>query len=1274
MADTIQLEDGNKLVKNPDGKWVEVENLPRLPLHSKKEGRHPESTEVVEETEEITSTVPLSEYKPEHGGVPVIVEEKITEVKEEIPEGYAVGRRATPFGVLGQFSKGYVESLMAFPDYIIEQVAQGVSDTFDLGWNDKDIFQFVDALNKSKIGYMGGNMYIWEDPEQKASRLGLTLEEVENIDMPQNEWEKWARTTGHVTGFGQSIFMPSSIAAVRGWPNMRTLKPIRHKDGSTTYEWVVDPTKIKGKFEGSKAAMQEYMNWIANNPLKAAQLDLAFSMGAGSGLYGVQRNLTDEFKENHPVLTSVAEMGGILVGGFPAPVIAITAGKLGHIMLTKGPGGLAIKYSGKLVSQLLSLRTKTQQQQFMRKVEATVDKRIIKELRDVFHLARQDPASVIPRETAMLIKSNVVHGDAINALKQDLRSQGMEEDEIMNTLWALAATQSKDNAEPVIIAGKEFDVGLLGKEALTAYEKLLRDQGLDENKILEALSNAQLKLSMAELAPSATLVQSQLAMENRVSGERLALIINRKQSNMKKVASFYEAMFPTDKDAPTYVINHLTGEIQIVNQFKKEIEAAGTTLEGLAGETLPIITQADKIATGANLRKTLFELLEDAKVPYRETSEIIQTVGKGSLIRNFQKLKDSILEGIWGVSKAETAYEQEVLKTKENLPDVVKNMLNFEGTPSIYDLWKTYMQLSDQLFEAQISKSTGIGGAKADWAHLSLVQKKLFDFLQNEAIAIPGSGGLKLSQFFKNYKTDVGDIFYKNAAYNIGRKKVGSGDYYTNDEMVANEFLKSADDANSLAVVYQNIADPGEKAQLLESVESVLLDKIANAPGVLKNGKIDTKNLLKWIDKNNAILENFPKIKSKLSNAITLGDKLANRIKTLKQRVETVETEFVKEKLRPIIDIVNKDISVDIAKVPEAIRGEVKENLIYNVNDLIKKALKDPNLMRVLAQRMTATAGKPITGYGENVPLNMFRKLVWQNIGDKIDLTNPKQVLTWMNGPEGKRALEIILSNNQIDKIKKTVQAYDVIMLTSPDPQGAAMSKLPWMENIEQMTGSSPRTMTSVMRAWREGRISGQNTLIYLFSRAVSAMQYKKFQDLYFEGFSNPDVAEQLAKDIAPLHMNTVNYFTSLPPFRANFIRKWLMNNGIKLPDGVFTEEPIIIDTPVERVNPNKTPDDQKFSIDPPSGIRKNPRVKGDQTSSLAPMKMNIPDVVPGSRLEGSQEDLNIAMAQTPTGQIAEEDYASFFPHDTTGQMIAARRAAEGGIMSVNKHQRQRVL
>jgi len=554
----------------------------------------------------------------------------------------------------------------------------------------------------------------------------------------------------------------------------------------------------------------------------------------------------------------------------------------------------------------------------------------------------------------------------------------------------------------------------------------------------------------------------------------------------------------------------------------------------------------------------------------------------------------------------------------------------------------------------------------------SLTQKKLFDFLQNAAATIPGREGLKLSAFFKNYKKDVGDIFYKNAAFRIQRKQVGSGDYYINDEMIASEFLKSADDAHSLAKIYQNIKDPIEKQQLFDSIGSVMLDKLASS-NVVRQGNIDPKRLTAWLDKNSTILDQFPRIKASLTDAAATSQKLADRIKTLKSRVQTVETEFVKEKLRPIIDIVNKDIAgVEMAKVPEAIRGEIQENLIYNVNDLIKRALKEPNLMRVLTDRVKSNyvAGNPV----QETRLNMFRKMVWQNIGDKINLEDPKVVLNWMESPAGKRALEIIFSPNQIKKIKTVVDAYDVVMLTAPDPGGAALRSFPWMERIEMMTGSSPRTMTSVMRAWREGRISGQNTLIYLLSRAASAVQFKKFKDMYFEGFSNPDIADILARDIAPLQKDKVNYFTKLPDHQANFIRTWLFNNGIKLPAGVFTEDPIIVDSPTERVTPNKP---EKTELIP------------ENSPTYNESKLNIPAVVPESQLANQ----NIAMppfdmsettppfdmsaavetAAVPGGQVTEEQYTSFFPYDTTGQMIAARRA-EGGIMNAPRQLKQRVL
>ena len=60
-------------------------------------------------------------------------------------------RTASPMSVLSQFKQGFMETLMALPDYAVTKTAQGISDTFNLGWNDDDIFQFADLINKGKV-------------------------------------------------------------------------------------------------------------------------------------------------------------------------------------------------------------------------------------------------------------------------------------------------------------------------------------------------------------------------------------------------------------------------------------------------------------------------------------------------------------------------------------------------------------------------------------------------------------------------------------------------------------------------------------------------------------------------------------------------------------------------------------------------------------------------------------------------------------------------------------------------------------------------------------------------------------------------------------------------------------------------------------------------------------------------------------------------------------------------------------------------------------------
>ena len=63
---------------------------------------------------------------------------------------FTTQKRATPLSVYGQFSEGFIDSIMFLPDTAIKNLALGISDTYNLGWSEDDVFQFAD--NMSKLG------------------------------------------------------------------------------------------------------------------------------------------------------------------------------------------------------------------------------------------------------------------------------------------------------------------------------------------------------------------------------------------------------------------------------------------------------------------------------------------------------------------------------------------------------------------------------------------------------------------------------------------------------------------------------------------------------------------------------------------------------------------------------------------------------------------------------------------------------------------------------------------------------------------------------------------------------------------------------------------------------------------------------------------------------------------------------------------------------------------------------------------------------------------
>ena len=87
---------------------------------------------------------------------------------------------------------------------------------------------------------------------------------------------------------------------------------------------------------------------------------------------------------------------------------------------------------------------------------------------------------------------------------------------------------------------------------------------------------------------------------------------------------------------------------------------------------------------------------------------------------------------------------------------------------------------------------------------------------------------------------------------------------------------------------------------------------------------------------------------------------------------------------------------------------------------------------------------------------------------------------------------------------------------------------------------------------------------------------------------------------------------------------------------------------------------------------RSREALEGYEGASLKTSPIN-----PASQLSQGVEmnDIMEMVSKTPSGtEVTEEQFASYFPHDTTGQMIAARGAAEGGIMNAAPKTRQRII
>ena len=1185
---------------------------------------------------------------------------------------FSTKKRATPLSVYQSFSEGFNQNLMTLPDKTIRKIALGISDTYNLGWKEEDVFQFADLIYKNKLGYMSGSTGATIINTGQGPGLVLGDQYLTESGFPENEWEKWSHLTGDFTALSLQMMTGA------GWMNaskvMKYRKLVETKPG--TWNWVTDPAKIinaEKKYPGLTAAGQDYLNWVANNPLKAAQIDLLITSGAATGIYTADRQLTPEFKEEHPILSSLVQTGAMVVGSLAQPMVVIGTTKAlkgGGILLSKTPfAGTAIKFTGGILSDLLSLRSVAAQRDYIRKMSKTVDKAVYNQIKDVWQAAINDPSSVIPRQIATVTKNQVVGGEALKALRNEFINNGMDDAAISAKLFEML---NDTTSKKILIGQNEFEVGVLAEAALKSYENVLRNEGkLSEIQILEAISNQRLQLSIAQQAPSAKNIATQTSIEAKASGEQINYILQRKQTNENVLKGFYENMFVTNEHAPLIVIDDMSGRILQSNAIKKEILESSDVLSKIASQTdIAPLSGAEAISEGQTIREIIDTNRKLAMKPFEAEDALINTLGPNMNVSNFKDFQKTLLETLYGPTGKATYFEN-----PEEFPLIIQKILNMPSDQKInlLDVWKLYKQITNAAFDAGLAKSLGISGKDA-YSNLYMTQQALMDFMKTKMIplrTLDDGTARSLDKFFSDYKTKVADIYNKGAVFKMNQIQPGGG-YYTAPEKVADHFLKSSDTAKNFKVLIDNISDPTEQAQLQTAVRDVILDKIYKSNIINKEGVLDTIKLSKWMEKNDSWLQYWPDIKSQLFNSRKLTNDAGNRIIALKSRHENIERNFMNEKLRPLIDIVNSEIAASAKGTPITAQSvETQGNFIYTVNDLIKKALTDPVLMK----RLRDASG---TKFSNNpAEKNAFRDLVWQNVGDMIPLENGAKIKQWMESPAGEQVMKLMYTPYERKTLKTLVNAYETVYRI-PDPKAIADTTPPGIQKIQEQLGTSVQGSSSIIRAWKEARISGTNTLIYLASRLFSTQQKRKIQALYFEAFSNPDIAAFLSKDlfISNVDKGGFGYFNGLNKTEATKVSRFLwVNGGLKISVEDLMEPPVVISDDSEYMieNGQVIPVEGEGVVESES----NTKEKSETTDEIPeiPLSFNRPDIVPASQL-ANQNTTELVSAAPISNNITEERFSSFYPYDTTGQMIASQNItmAQGGIVNAIPNIRQKVL
>jgi hypothetical protein len=734
----------------------------------------------------------------------------------------------------------------------------------------------------------------------------------------------------------------------------------------------------------------------------------------------------------------------------------------------------------------------------------------------------------------------------------------------------------------------------------------------------------EVKLSPAERTGSPSFAKSEMGAVERGDAEYNRSNNQRKNRALQAADNYINQNFSGSgiDDAPLYIINQADGTYQAtVNGIDAELNGLTDTFNLWANArsgVYPEMGSTNQAGLGRDIRTQIIGAHNQAKEDAKNLATTLKINDNDEILdpTNFRASRINLRRQFQNANGTESL-------DYEGLPSQVRRYIENKNEMLSFQEWKS--------FRDQVSSAIGSASAKGnktDVRNLAILAEEL------DSVA---AGFGQVNKDFENfrvwYDTNVIQPYERYGTIRIRSTGAGSTPegpvYIVPDEQVASSFLENSNTTREFANIF------GDNKIMMDRMARVVLDDVRQKTYNARTGVFDPDKL------NTYINQNTEKLRVLDIDGVPLDQQLRDTQKLINASVQR------QAELQGRRDAIDSNQLVRLL----AKDGENPEKVLTN-------AINNPSVMGELKNTLTAGLSGAALANRERT----LRRAVWsvmtRNQPDIAD--NPETFLQFLD--RNHRSLIPAFGEEHLNNLQLVGEMVRRLKSTSPGgklERGMEITPASFFGEggqLEALTGTSVRGLSTLARATAEGRISALSAISYVLSRAYGKSTNLRNDAIIREMIFDPDLTSTLLN-------RKVNDLGDLDPATMRTINRWLFNNGIgygmNSTGALDVEPPEPVDVFIPLSETPETPDPrmqpQQIRM---QGLPRQPDSNAVDASRLPPNRTApAPAATPAPAAAPAAAPPQAA-TQTPTA-------SELFPFDPTLSAIERRRGQPQGIASL---------